>query len=651
MSNSFFVFLPSNVTDYPDNQPNKFRVRLPKPLHFNGSWVCGLHSISYPYSWSTIGTLDDQWIDIHFTDRRASDEDRQRVIRVPVPRASHSRVEQLRDFLTVTLRNHSGAKLLPLPREVEENRNRTKPLGSPPPLKREKRAASSPVINESGKQLDSPLLYDGKDQGGIDESPPHHEEDEEGTIEESPPHHEEEQGAIEESPPHYDETAKETVKTPVTPKVPTPPPVISPAKPTIVKTPAPPSDTTPAPPTTVKPPVTVPPPIVKPITPAPPPVTKPKTEPTPTVQPTTTPPPPSTKPTTVPPPIEKPKTVPPPAVQSTTTPPPSTQPTTIPPPTAKPTTPVPPLPAIKKVPSPSVKPTIPAPPAQLKSSTLSPKSKAPILPPPVSLSAKTIPKSQSSPSPPPESPPHFEEETTPVKPPVKPTITAPPAQLKSPSESQVKAQQLAKPSAPPSGSPPRFPTAILPPPPTSAAQIDPSRLIHTLAPPRIFFRTPPANVDPLTYVPNSVLILYEINIERFKVVFNEEIISHLSFSPQLGYVLGFENPQHVVSNEVAKYGYDLRGGISSFAVYSKGLTENIIIGNSLSSLLRVVSISGAIPGEYTEKIYDSPIFARVLPREINEIEIELRTMDKGRLVPFAYGTTMVVLIFKKVINF
>uniref|UniRef100_A0A914HAS4 Integrase catalytic domain-containing protein n=1 Tax=Globodera rostochiensis TaxID=31243 RepID=A0A914HAS4_GLORO len=69
-------------------------------------------------------------------------------------------------------------------------------------------------------------------------------------------------------------------------------------------------------------------------------------------------------------------------------------------------------------------------------------------------------------------------------------------------------------------------------------------------------------------------------------------------------------------------------------------TENIIIGNSLSSLLRVVSISGAIPGEYNEKIYDSPIFARVLPREINEIEIELRTMDKGRLVPFAYGTTM-----------
>jgi hypothetical protein len=81
-----------------------------------------------------------------------------------------------------------------------------------------------------------------------------------------------------------------------------------------------------------------------------------------------------------------------------------------------------------------------------------------------------------------------------------------------------------------------------------------------------------------------------------------------------------------------------------------GLTENLIIGNSFSSLLRVVSISGAVPGEYNEKIYDSPIFANVLPKEVNEIEVELRTLD-GRLVPFSYGSVMIVLLFKKVINF
>ncbi|CAK5077035.1 unnamed protein product [Meloidogyne enterolobii] len=77
----------------------------------------------------------------------------------------------------------------------------------------------------------------------------------------------------------------------------------------------------------------------------------------------------------------------------------------------------------------------------------------------------------------------------------------------------------------------------------------------------------------------------------------------------------------------------------------------MIIGDSLSSLLRVLSISGATPGEYNEKIYDTPIYSRVLPKEINDIEVELRTLDNGRLVPFSYGTVLIVLIFKKVINF
>nr|CAD2200792.1 unnamed protein product [Meloidogyne enterolobii] len=150
---------------------------------------------------------------------------------------------------------------------------------------------------------------------------------------------------------------------------------------------------------------------------------------------------------------------------------------------------------------------------------------------------------------------------------------------------------------------------------------------------------------------DSINLSFHKDFKRFKMEYSHPNIKYISFSPQLGYVLGFENSNMVMNNEIAKYGSDLRGGFSSFAVYSKGLTENMIVGNSLSSLLRVVSVSGATPGEYHEKIYDSPIYIRVLPKEINEIEIELRTMDGGRLVPFAFGTVMIVLIFKKVINF
>nr|CAD2173909.1 unnamed protein product [Meloidogyne enterolobii] len=106
MSNSFYVCLLSNTTDYPDNQPNKFRVHLPKPIYFSGDWVCGLHSISYPYSWpSTIGTLDEQWIAIHCTDFKGM----AKIIRVPVPRGSHNKPEDLLKFLTSTLQHQSGS--------------------------------------------------------------------------------------------------------------------------------------------------------------------------------------------------------------------------------------------------------------------------------------------------------------------------------------------------------------------------------------------------------------------------------------------------------------------------------------------------------------------------------------------------------------
>ena len=152
------------------------------------------------------------------------------------------------------------------------------------------------------------------------------------------------------------------------------------------------------------------------------------------------------------------------------------------------------------------------------------------------------------------------------------------------------------------------------------------------------------------HIIESLEILYHKEYERFFVNFHDPNITHISFTQQLGYVLGFENENFVKNGEMAKYGCDLRGGISSFAVYTRGLTENMIMGNSLSSLLRVVSISGAKQGEYYEKIYDSPIFVRVLPKDVKEIEIELRTMDDGRFVPFAWGTVMIVLLFKKVFN-
>ena len=117
--------------------------------------------------------------------------------------------------------------------------------------------------------------------------------------------------------------------------------------------------------------------------------------------------------------------------------------------------------------------------------------------------------------------------------------------------------------------------------------------------------------------------------------------------------MGFQNADRVENNEVAKYSMDLNGGIHSFGVYARDMTENIICGSELVSLLRVVTITGKhTSGDTVENIYNTPIYLRVLPKQLSEIEIELRSLSgDARLIPFQYGTTTVVLVFKKVINF
>jgi hypothetical protein len=123
-------------------------------------------------------------------------------------------------------------------------------------------------------------------------------------------------------------------------------------------------------------------------------------------------------------------------------------------------------------------------------------------------------------------------------------------------------------------------------------------------------------------------------------------------SPQLNEVLGiFPDSNRLTKGTSTQKGADFSRGISAFAVCAKDLTEPMILGNQMHSLLRIVSVDlHHMPGMIVEKNYDSPMFMRVLPREINEIEIEIRALS-GRFVPFIYGTVIVTLIFKKLIKY
>lgn len=104
MASTFFVVLPSNVTDYPENRPNRYRVHLPKPLHLAGNYVCALYSIQYPRSWpSTIGTLEPQWIEIRIRDDYPLGPFKS--VQIPVPSASLNTVEELAEHLAESLKH------------------------------------------------------------------------------------------------------------------------------------------------------------------------------------------------------------------------------------------------------------------------------------------------------------------------------------------------------------------------------------------------------------------------------------------------------------------------------------------------------------------------------------------------------------------
>lgn len=120
------MHLPSNINDYPENKTNNFRCHLPKPLQFHGGqWVCGLQSIIFPYSWPTLGTLDEQWIDIHFKDWTG----KARSFRVPIPRGTHKTPEELSAFLSSSVLAESEKHLEQLKnRGINRKRRHLQPL-------------------------------------------------------------------------------------------------------------------------------------------------------------------------------------------------------------------------------------------------------------------------------------------------------------------------------------------------------------------------------------------------------------------------------------------------------------------------------------------------------------------------------------------
>lgn len=129
---------------------------------------------------------------------------------------------------------------------------------------------------------------------------------------------------------------------------------------------------------------------------------------------------------------------------------------------------------------------------------------------------------------------------------------------------------------------------------------------------------------------------------RFKI--NVEGIRYIRLSSQLAYMLGFP-PAEYITNDMAKFSPELRGGVNFIYVYAPGLVENTELGGYTTPLLRIVSIRHK-PSSYIEEVYIDEQYKRIIQKEVSMIKIELRNSE-GRLIPFNWGEVIVSLKFKK----
>ncbi|KAL3107665.1 hypothetical protein niasHT_018863 [Heterodera trifolii] len=69
------------------NRTNSFRVRLPRKIQFNSEWDVGLATIIYPHSWPSLGTTEDQFIELEWKTGN--------VVTIPVPSSNIIRPYEL----------------------------------------------------------------------------------------------------------------------------------------------------------------------------------------------------------------------------------------------------------------------------------------------------------------------------------------------------------------------------------------------------------------------------------------------------------------------------------------------------------------------------------------------------------------------------
>ncbi|KAL3084275.1 hypothetical protein niasHS_009763 [Heterodera schachtii] len=85
---------------------------------------------------------------------------------------------------------------------------------------------------------------------------------------------------------------------------------------------------------------------------------------------------------------------------------------------------------------------------------------------------------------------------------------------------------------------------------------------------------------------------YDVHRNRFVLNTDPRYVKKVKVSPQLAYILGFNNTEFMQAENEARFVPDMSGGVSSFHVYTPDLIEPMMIGDVTAPVLRIVTIRG-----------------------------------------------------------
>lgn len=126
-------------------------------------------------------------------------------------------------------------------------------------------------------------------------------------------------------------------------------------------------------------------------------------------------------------------------------------------------------------------------------------------------------------------------------------------------------------------------------------------------------------------------------------------VGNLYFSDSVRNILGFSHERIFYAiDSVSEYSANVNNGLPNQIYIYCDIIENNMVGDTTAPLLRAISVdkSNHVFGTGRTIVFESPHYVPVMKRSFDTIDILLRS-EKGKPIPFAFGTSCVKLHFKR----